>query len=389
MSYLSTLRESRQLTQAELAALVGISRQALSAIEAAKSSPNVLLALKLSKSLGCSVEDLFGEKTLQLTDNSFESPPSEGRVILASIGGETRCYPMTAYLSSQLSDGYLHRHNKQSQVEIHDTSNRWQERVIVAGCSPALGIICDALNQKFGWKQYLCIPCSSVRAIELLNAGRCHIAGVHHFNFDALDLHSSTSSFQLKERELIRISLGDWQLGVISQSTRSQYLKTQDGFLNPKIRWISRDSGSGAQALLDELRGKSSKSSRTTKNPSTSRRPPTKKPQISKKTEAFCTDQFQLASAIQSGFGDAGIASQDTALAFDLQFQAIKAEAYELLVKAEFIKDHFVARFFEKLAESGLKTELSRMGYDTANTASTLSPSMPAKSSRRKIQQHL
>ncbi|MEZ4388115.1 MAG: helix-turn-helix domain-containing protein [Candidatus Krumholzibacteriia bacterium] len=47
------------LTQAELAALAGVTRQTIVAIEHGKHAPSVALALKLASALSCQVEDLF------------------------------------------------------------------------------------------------------------------------------------------------------------------------------------------------------------------------------------------------------------------------------------------------------------------------------------------
>ena len=47
------------LTQQDLADRVGCSRQTIHSIESGKFVPSVELALKISKVLGCKVEDLF------------------------------------------------------------------------------------------------------------------------------------------------------------------------------------------------------------------------------------------------------------------------------------------------------------------------------------------
>jgi putative transcriptional regulator len=49
------------LTQEDLAQKVGVTRQTVLAIEKGNYAPSVVLALRLSKILGCTVEDLFDE----------------------------------------------------------------------------------------------------------------------------------------------------------------------------------------------------------------------------------------------------------------------------------------------------------------------------------------
>ena len=53
------MRDMRGLTQKELGELVGVSRQAINAIETGKFDPSIWLAYDLAKLFGLSVEELF------------------------------------------------------------------------------------------------------------------------------------------------------------------------------------------------------------------------------------------------------------------------------------------------------------------------------------------
>jgi putative transcriptional regulator len=52
-------RAMKDLTQAELAELAGITRVSVNAIEGGRMVPSVLLALKLAGALGVAVDELF------------------------------------------------------------------------------------------------------------------------------------------------------------------------------------------------------------------------------------------------------------------------------------------------------------------------------------------
>jgi putative transcriptional regulator len=52
-------RAQRDLTQAELAELAGVTRKSINAIETGHMVPSTILALKLAHALGVKVEDLF------------------------------------------------------------------------------------------------------------------------------------------------------------------------------------------------------------------------------------------------------------------------------------------------------------------------------------------
>jgi putative transcriptional regulator len=56
---LKQLRAANNLTQADLAELVGVSRKTINTIENKVFIPSVLLALKLARQLGTSVESVF------------------------------------------------------------------------------------------------------------------------------------------------------------------------------------------------------------------------------------------------------------------------------------------------------------------------------------------
>ena len=59
LNNLETLRKSSGLTQQELSEGAEVSRKSINAIENGIYVPSTVLALKIAKTLNCSVEDLF------------------------------------------------------------------------------------------------------------------------------------------------------------------------------------------------------------------------------------------------------------------------------------------------------------------------------------------
>lgn len=59
VTHLRQHRSNAGLTQAELAAAVGVSRKTINTIENGVFTPSTILALTLAKHLNCSVHDLF------------------------------------------------------------------------------------------------------------------------------------------------------------------------------------------------------------------------------------------------------------------------------------------------------------------------------------------
>ncbi len=59
LNNLKELRKNTGLTQQELSESADVSRKSINAIENGIYVPSTVLALKISKTLGCKVEDLF------------------------------------------------------------------------------------------------------------------------------------------------------------------------------------------------------------------------------------------------------------------------------------------------------------------------------------------
>jgi len=59
LNNLEELRKSAGLTQQELSESAEVSRKSINAIENGIYVPSTVLALKISKTLGCNVEDIF------------------------------------------------------------------------------------------------------------------------------------------------------------------------------------------------------------------------------------------------------------------------------------------------------------------------------------------
>tara|TARA_B100001079_G_scaffold59752_1_gene50539 strand:- start:195 stop:413 length:219 start_codon:yes stop_codon:yes gene_type:complete len=59
LNNLQEIRKSAGLTQQELSESANVSRKSINAIENGVYVPSTVLALKIAKTLGCKVEDLF------------------------------------------------------------------------------------------------------------------------------------------------------------------------------------------------------------------------------------------------------------------------------------------------------------------------------------------
>ena len=68
---LKVQRAMRDLTQADLAAMAGLTRRSVNAIETGNMVPSIVLSLKLARALGVTVDTLFQLRDAPTTAASF------------------------------------------------------------------------------------------------------------------------------------------------------------------------------------------------------------------------------------------------------------------------------------------------------------------------------
>ena len=66
LNRLKVLRAERDWSQADLAGRLGVSRQAVNAVETGKFDPSLPLAFKLARVFGMSIEEIFEDEDARL-----------------------------------------------------------------------------------------------------------------------------------------------------------------------------------------------------------------------------------------------------------------------------------------------------------------------------------
>ncbi|HUY57370.1 MAG TPA: substrate-binding domain-containing protein [Candidatus Micrarchaeaceae archaeon] len=330
------------LTQGQLAALCGISRQALAGAEAGSWSPSLGVALQLARVLGSSVDQIFGSdqaaRPVVATSLGPTRPPARAR--LAEVWDHWVALPQvgdTAMIAGFTpADGRIADGNR-AQLWGHGRS------LVVAGCDPALPLLAAPVAAtRSGWT-VAWWPCSNHDALRLLDQGLVHAAAVH--------LPVGSGGEGRSGRSLARIGFASWREGVLlSRSGRSKRPRTLAGLLERKLRWVNREVGSEARRLLDrelsrlgfpsgELDGYSS----------------------------HAQGHLQVASAIASGIAEAGIATEPAALLYGLDFLPLSDEDCVLHVARARLDAPELRLLLAALGGPTLGHELASLpGYDPA-----------------------
>jgi len=185
---LRALRAPLGLTQSGLARQIGVSRQALAAIEAGRSRPSVAVALRLAEALGHPVETLFGAGS----SDERAAPERTG-------GSATRLAQAGAPL--------------------------------VMGCAPPMALL-------GAWW----VHASSRDALAALGAGLVNVAGVHA---------TSLAEIRAAVAHPLVVALTRWEAGFAVARGNPKDLRRPADLARRGVRVAGRARGTGARRWLD------------------------------------------------------------------------------------------------------------------------------------------
>ncbi len=333
-------RKASGLTQAELAERAGISRTAVTAIEGARLVPSVAAALALAETLGTTVEVLFGRSNTSDRPSAWAWEPytPSQQYWQAEVGGQHWLYPAeTTPMLAFLPDGQAPKET------VSSVGSSAKQTLVVACCDPAAGLLASEYTRTTG-NRMLVLHRSSRQAIELLREGKVHLAGLHLSTQDEANRNARTVREALGSNyHLLRVA--HWQEGIAAAS--SSRIKSVQGALRSKLRWVGREEGSGARQCLDDLLGNRSRPRRLARN------------------------HRAVAEAIRSGWADAGICVQLTSSEAGLTFLPVQEEAYDLCLPDSFLDDPRIQALLKVVRSANYRQLLGKLpGYRTTQTGS-------------------
>jgi putative molybdopterin biosynthesis protein len=328
-------------SQAELARRADIPRTTVSAIEGERLTPSVTTALALARSLGCSVEELFGTGFTESVTASptWAWPPhiDPCRYWEAEVGGRRLLFPVEGLSLNDLPhDGIW-----QGGAERDSGPTIAEETLVLACCDPAAGLLASEYARASGFR-LLVIERSGGAALELLRKGLIHLAG----------LHRSTPDRPLRNIETVHERLGNgyrllraasWQEGlalpVAERSSSSTTIARQCR------RWALREKGSAARECLDELLGG---------------QPVSGKP---------VHGHGAVAEAVRAGWASAGVCVKLTAQDAGLHFIPVRTEMLDICYSDSLAHDPRMLALIRLLRSRSHRRLISELpGYDASGT---------------------
>lgn len=352
---LAKLRGERGYSAAKLAALAGVTRQTIYAIEAGTFTPNTAVALRLARILNVSVEELFAlppeeRSRHERTECVTLLPGSEtlqsgqpvqlcrvGRNLMASSPSPVRWYfPAT--------DGVM---TAKSKARVLDEESDYRDRILVAGCDPGISVLARHM-QASGIRLVLAHQ-NSTRSLDLLREGRVHIAGTHLRDETSGEANTPQIGRLFPKRSVAVISFAVWEEGIVVARGNPKSIRGIDDMARPDVMIVNREPGAGARALLDA------------RIKSVGIRPD----QVRGYMQA-ALGHLPAAWQVQTGAVDCCIATRASARVLGLDFIPLVSERYDLAIRRKDLELPGVQALFDTLNRAAFRRELEELGgYDT------------------------
>jgi DNA-binding XRE family transcriptional regulator len=330
----STLRDRRLecgLTQVELAARAGVSRQLVAAVEAGRNVPAVDAALGIAHALATTVEELFGRPpsaVVTALGDSLRDGTSlrVGRVADQLVTAELADHGV-AGASWAKPDGVL----EGGQLRLFPGA--MPAGLVLAGCDPALGVA-ERMLDGLGQRSLLAISAATGTALGALSRGTVHAAVVH-------GVHPGLSKPPVP---VVRWHLACWQVGLgVVPGLRGHSL---EAVLAGGIPVAQRDPTAASQQAFERAR----RAAGVEVQPHGPR-------------AAGHLDAARLAATL----GGAGVTTEGAARAFGLHFLAFENHVVEVWISRRWTEHPGVNALGELLAASAFTERIAHFGgYDLA-----------------------
>ncbi len=374
-NHLRTVRTAKELSQGELAARSGITRQAIHAIEAGHYLPTTAVALRLADVLGCRVEDLFslavGGELIEgeLVEKIPATLESHGRVRVkvARVGERVIVRPVAA-LGDVLNftvpaDGLMLRHpagvsgaaNAGGRVKVQLIRDRraLENEIAIAGCDPAVFLVGEHLRKRQDQTTVVGWTMGSAAAVEALLRREVHVAGLH-----VVDAKSGESNLPYLRRHLHTgdytvVTFATWEQGLIVRHGPSKRIREVADLVRKDVAIVNRETGAGARILLDRQLATAG----------------IKAGQV-KGYQRVAGSHLEVARLVAEGQADAGIGVRSAARLLGLDFIPLQEERYDLVMPTAYLSSHRgLSVLLDTIVGRSFRTEIEALGgYDTRET---------------------
>jgi molybdate-binding protein len=353
--------------------MAGVSRQAVSAVEAGHSDPSLRVAFALAQALGLTVEEVFGPADLAPPVAAVPVAPPDapgGRVLLAPVGDRFVALPLRGDAAAGM--GFVAAGGRAalpaalpaSALPVAEATGPAagsaagtiavrpigppRPTLVVAGCDPALPLLAPPLALLDPPVAFAWWPCGSGEALRLAAAGLVHAAGVHLRDADGG--YNATAASRLPGGAEV-VGFTAWREGLVLRPELGPDITGVESLVKDGRRVVNREAGAEARRLLD--RELSRLGADRAELPGYDTR---------------AAGHLQVASAVAARLADAGVASEPVARVYGLDFVPLADERFDLVLPGADLGSREVQGLLKVLASPWLLAQLASLpGYDLAS----------------------
>ncbi|HEY1905036.1 MAG TPA: substrate-binding domain-containing protein [Myxococcaceae bacterium] len=337
----SVLRERRLLggwSQDQLARHVGVSRQALNALERGHAQPSVETAFALATFLGTTVEALFGTKQRAPLPMPTRVGPVGTRLLLAEVAGHVRTHRLDPS-SGEPADAVVEDSRQPPTLLEND---RWRRTLLVAGCDPALRM----LALRTGNARWL--NAGTGKAVNLLVRRQVHVVGVH----------SLTERDRRRVRGTLLVHLATWPLGLAVRKGNPRGIRGIADLARADVRFVNREVGASARALLDRRLMDLGLA-----------------PAMVQGYDDQAHSHEAVAQAVAFGSADVGVTTAAAASTYELELRQLSEESFDLVVRPDELSRPEVQGLLAVARTPAFHRDVGALpGYGTARSGQPVGP---------------
>jgi molybdate-binding protein/DNA-binding XRE family transcriptional regulator len=341
------------MSQAELAAAAGITRQAMNAIELGRYVPNTTVAIRIARRLGRRVEDLFAAPDATTVVPVADAPPHVrhgDRVLVGRVGDRLVAHPRTARAS--FSEGFTPSDAvwlQDGNAEIFSDPKDVDGTAFIVGCDPSLGLLASMVTRRLDVGRLAWIAGSSEHAIRTVSRSRAHAAGVHLR--DPRTKQCNVAAGRAARQGGVLIGYTKWEQGFVVRKGNPKRIGAPESLARRDVRIINREHGSGSRSLLDQFISEGGLRADA--------------------IDGYATEahsHFAVARAVAAGSADAGIGLRAVAEIEGLDFVPLDELSFDLVIPSAHLEHRAIGVMLDVLQEARTRRELATLpGYDASD----------------------
>ncbi|NLX90153.1 MAG: helix-turn-helix domain-containing protein [Firmicutes bacterium] len=363
---LRQVRQQAGLSQAELADRAGVARQTVGGIESRQYGPSLAVAFRLAAALGKKIEDIF-----QMPDIIPDEVPAvwSGMGQLPEVGEKIQLarLPDGKYTAFPANRDSLQVEANAAVVGMGSSKERLLARVlepegltapavILAGCSPALAMLKQRLDNRYRDVNICWINTNSMASLQALANGLIHGAGVHIYDEETGEYNLPVVNKVLHQTPYMVVNLCYGEQGFVVNRGNPRGIAGFGDLSRQDVRIVNRELGAETRRLLD------SGLKQNGLLPS----------QVAGYNFQVQTHQ-EVAQAVALSGADCGITLRPLARLYKLDFIPLSRERYDLVFLLEDLKHAGVQAILECLQKPRFLLDLEASGYDPESTGKVLS----------------